>query len=205
MKKTVRVSLSFVSLPKDQFNSFAVLVVVCLTKNAALFPNLPVLITVLDALQKAYQAAMNAAALGGHKDNVALVDARNDLTVALRQTAAYIQSLNLTEAQVLMSGFDVIVWSKTKITLIAPTLTGLDNSISAQLGVSLQALAGAKAYHVQYCTGTGSWVDAGIWPTTKGIVITNLTPGTVYSVRVRGIGGSERYGPWSAVLSLMVT
>ena len=63
----------------------------------------------------------------------------------------------------------------------------------------------AKAYHVQYCAGTGAWVDAGIWPNTKGIVITGLIPGTVYGVRVRGVGGATQYGPWSATVSLMCT
>jgi len=204
MKKTVRVSLSFAGLPKDQLNSFAILVIVCL-KNNLLFPNLPVTIAALTALQAAYQDAMNAAAVGGSKDTAVLAEARDNLVAALRQIAAYIQSLNLTEAQVLTSGYDVVVWSKTKITLVAVTITGLDNSLTTKLGVYLQALAGAKAYHVQYCTGTGTWLDAGIWPTTKGIVILNLTPGTVYSVRVRGIGGSDQYGPWSAAMSLMCT
>jgi hypothetical protein len=46
-------------------------------------------------------------------------------------------------------------------------------------------------------------VDVGIWPNTKGVVITDLTPGTVYSVRIRAIGGSTQYGPWSATISLM--
>ena len=204
MKKTVRVSLSFASLPKDQLNSFAILVIVCL-KNNVLFPNLPVTLAALTTLQAAYQDAMNAAAVGGPKDTSALAEARDNLVAALRQIAAYIQSLNLTEAQLLTSGYDVVVWSKTKITLVAVTITGLDNSLTAQLTVYLQALAGAKAYHVQYCTGAGAWLDAGIWPTTKGIVIPNLTPGTVYSVRVRGIGGSDQYGPWSAAMSLMCT
>jgi hypothetical protein len=64
---------------------------------------------------------------------------------------------------------------------------------------------GAKAYQVQYCTATGAWLDAGIWPNTKEIVITGLLPGTVYGVRVRGVGGSTQYGPWSATVSLMCT
>jgi len=38
----------------------------------------------------------------------------------------------------------------------------------------------AKAYHVQHSAGTGARVDAGIWPDTKGIVLTNLSPGAVY-------------------------
>ncbi len=180
----------------------AILLIVCL-KNNPLFPNLPVTIAALTALQAAYQDAMNAAAVGGPKDTAALKEARDNLVVAMRQIAAYIQSLNLTEAQVLTSGFDVIVWSRTKITILAPTITGLANSLTTPLGVYLQALAGAKAYHVQNCAGSGPWVDAGIWPTTKDIVILNLTPGTVYGVRVRGIGGSAQYGPWSATVSLM--
>jgi hypothetical protein len=190
-------------LPKDQLNSMVILAIVCITKNAALVPNLPVSIIALTALQAAYQDAMNAAAIGGQKDTAALKDARNDLVAALRQIAAYIQSLNLTEAQVLTLGFDVVVWSKTPITLVAPLVSGLDNSQTTRLGVYLQAVNGAKAYHVQYCTGTGAWVEAGIWPNTRGIVILNLTPGTVYGVRVRAVGGSEQYGPWSATLSLM--
>jgi len=205
MKKSVRVGLSFASLPKDEFNSFAILAIVCL-KNNVLFPNLPVTIMALTALQAAYQDAMNAAAVGGAKDTAAMLEARDALVMALRQIAAYIQSLNLTESQVLTSGFDVVVWSKTKITLVAPTGISLDNSITTQLGVSLQAVAGAKAYHVQYSADGGkTWLDVGIWPNTKGIVIQNLTPGTVYGVRIRAIGGSTQYGPWSAPVSLMAT
>ena len=205
MKKSVRVSLSFASLPKDQFNSFAILVIVCL-KNNVLFTNLPITVAALTALQVAYQDAMNAAAVGGTKDTAAMAEARDALVVALRQIAAYIQSLNLTESQVLTSGFDVIVWSKTKITLVAPSGTALDNSITMQLGVSLQAVNGAKAYHVQHSADGGkTWLDVGIWPNTKGIIITNLTPGTVYGVRIRAIGGSTQYGPWSATVSLMAT
>jgi hypothetical protein len=204
-KQPVQVSLAFARYKKDQTNSFAILVVVCLTKYATLFPNLPVAIAALGTLQKAYQAAMNAAAVGGPPDTEALKDAYNDLIVALRLNAAYIQSLNLTAAQILLSGYDVVTYSHSKITLLAPLVTGLDNSITTQLGVWLQAVAGAKAYHVQYCTATGAWVDAGIWPNTKDIVITGLLPGTVYSVRVRGVGGSTQYGPWSATISLMCT
>ena len=103
-------------------------------------------------------------------------------------------------------GFDVVVWSKTKITLLAPTGISLDNSITMQLGVYLQAVAGAKAHHVQSSADGGkTWLDVGIWPNTKGIVIQNLTPGTIYTVRIRAIGGSTQYGPWSPSISLMAT
>jgi hypothetical protein len=204
-KQPVQVSLGFARLKKDEFNSFAILVLVCLGKNAALFPNLPVTLIALAALQKSYQDAMTAAAVGGPPETQAQAEAYNDLVVALRLIAAYIQSLNLTAAQVLLSGFDVVTHSRSTITLVAPLITGLDNSVTTQLGVYFQAVAGAKSYHVQYCTGAGAWLDAGVWPNTKNVVITGLVPGTVYSVRVRGIGGSYQYGPWSATMSLMCT
>ena len=204
-RQPVQLSLAFARLGKNEINSFAILAIVCLGKNAALFPNLPVTLIALTALQKAYQDAMTAAAVGGPPDTEAQAEAYNDLLVALRVIAAYIQSLNLTAAQVLLSGYDVVNHSHSKITLIAPLITGLDNSVTTQLGVSLQAVAGAKAYHVQHCTGTGAWVDAGIWPNTKDIIITGLIAGTVYGVRVRGVGGSAQYGPWSATVSLMCT
>jgi hypothetical protein len=203
-RSTVRVSLAFAKLTKDQFNSFTILVIVCL-KNNPLFPNLPITLAALTALQTAYQDALNAAAVGGPKDTAALAEARDNLLPSLRQIAAYIQSLGLTESQVLTSGFDVVVWSKKPITLVAPTDLTLDNAISGQLAIYVDAVDGAKAYQVQYCTGTGAWLDAGIWPNTKGIIIHQLTPGTVYNVRVRGIGGSTQYGPWSGVVSLMGT
>ena len=204
MKKNVRVALSFATLPKDQLNSFAILAIVCLKTNP-LFPNLPITIAALTALQTAYQNAMSAAAMGGPKDTAAQNEAADALIAALRQIAAYIQSLGLTESQVLTSGFDVVVWSKTKIALLAPVVTGLDNSRTTQLEVWLAAVTGAKAYQVQYCIGTAPWQEAGIFPNTKDIIITNLTPGTVYTVRVRAVGGSTQYSPWSASISLMAT
>jgi hypothetical protein len=204
MKKNVRVALSFATLPKDQLNSFAILAIVCLKTNP-LFPNLPITIAALTALQAAYQNAMSAAAVGGPKDTALQSELADTLIAALRQIAAYIQSLGLTESQVLTSGFDVIVWSKTKITLLAPVVSGLDNSISTQLQVWLTAVTGAKAYQVQSCVGTGAWQEAGIFPSTKDIIIKNLTPGTVNTVRVRAVGGSTQYSPWSASISLMAT
>ena len=37
-RQVVRVALSFAGMPKDQLNSMVILAIVCITKNAALFP-----------------------------------------------------------------------------------------------------------------------------------------------------------------------
>ena len=56
-----------------------------------------------------------------------------------------------------------------------------------QLGVSLQPVANSKAYQAQFCIGTAAWQEAGIFPSTKGIIITGLVAGTTYTVRVRAV------------------
>lgn len=205
MKKTIRVALSFATLTDDQLNSFAILVVACLKTNA-LFPNLPVTIAALTALQEAFQNAMTAAAQGGPLDTAAKNEARDALVVALRQTAGYVQTLalTLTLSQVLSSGFDVVMPKNTPAPLTQPVFK-LDNSMPTQLAVSLSAVPNAKSYQVQFGSGANTWQESGIYPNTKGIVLTNLTPGTVYNVRIRAIGGSTQYSEWSTTMSLMAT
>jgi hypothetical protein len=205
MKKITRVALNFATYTNTQVNNFAILAIVCL-KNNALFPNLPVAIATLTALQTAFQAAMTAVGQGGMGTGAAQQEAREALVSALRQTAAYITSLvpTLTLSQILSSGFDVINTNTTPYPLTQPVFT-LDNSTSGQLFVYLQAVTNAKAYQVQWSTGNGAWQEAGIYPNTKGIVLTNLIPGTVYNVRIRAIGGSTQYSEWSATVSIMAT
>jgi hypothetical protein len=205
MKKNIRVALYFATYTDSQLNNFAILVAVCL-KNNALFPDLPLTLAALGALQDTYQDALTAAATGGRAATAAKNEARTALISALRQIAAYIQSVGLTNASdVLSSGFDIINPNNTPSPLAQPILISLDNSMTGQLGVKLQAVANGKAYQLQYATGTGAWLEAGIFPNTRNLTIPNLTPGTVYNIRVRAVGGSERYSPWSATLSLMCT
>lgn len=206
MKKLIRISLGFATYPKDQLNSFAILVVACL-KNNPLFPNLPVTLAELGTLITAYQDAMNAAAQGGPKDTAALQEARDALVSALRRIAAYIQSLGLSNvSDALTSGFDVVIWNNVQSPLDTPVLTALDNSTSGQLRLRLQAVANARGYQAQWSADGGkTWQEAGIFSNSRDIILPNLTPGTVYAARVRALGGSERYSGWSGSISLMAT
>jgi hypothetical protein len=197
--------MSFATFSDNDVNSFAILVIVCL-KNNLLFPNLPVSIAAFTALQTAFQNAIAAAAQGGTVATAAKIEARDALVSALRQLAAYVQSLTptLTVSQVLSSGFDVVNSNTTPSPLVQPVFT-LDNSASTKLAIYLQAVPNAKAYQMQFAIGTGAWQEAGIYPNTKGIVLTNLTPGTIYNVRIRAVGGSTQYSEWSVAVPMMAT
>lgn len=205
MKKNIRVALSFATFNKDQLNSFLILLLVCLKSNP-LFPNLPVAYADLQALVADYQAKLAASKVGGQGDTAAFIEARDAVIVALRQIAGYIQSLGLTnESDILSSGFDIVVPGKNPQSPLEQPLFRLDNSVPGQLGIILHAVSNAKAYHVQYGTGTGAWVDLGIFPNTRDIVIPNTVAGTVYSARIQAIGGSTQYSPWSMTVTLMST
>ena len=203
MKKVIRVALNFAAFSDKDVNSLAILVIVCL-KNNVLFPNLPVTLAAFTAFQTAFQNAITAAAQGGTVNTALKKEARDALVSVLRQQAAYIQSLapTLTLSQVLTSGFDVVSPNTTPMPLEQPVFT-LDNSINTQLAVYLSAVTNAKAYQMQFSTGAGPWLEAGIYPNTRGIVLTNLIPGTIYNVRIRAIGGSTQYSVWSATVSMM--
>ncbi len=205
MKKIIRVALSFATFPNDELNSFLILMLVCL-KNNPLFPNLPVTYASLQTLVTTFQTNLAAAKVGGPKDTAALNEARDVVVAALRQIAGYIQSLGLTnESDVLSSGFDIVIPGKNPQAPLDQPKASLDNSMPGRLAIYLQAVPNAKAYHVQYCIAAGAWVDLGIFPSTRNMVIPGTIAGTVYSVRVQAIGGSTQYSPWSGVISLMST
>src|ERR1039458_7905027 len=149
MSKHIRIALSFARSTRDQLNCFAILVIACL-KNNPRFPNLPVSIADLSALQTTYQAALTAATIGGPKDTAAFHEARAAMVLALRQIVSHIQSLGLTnESDVMSSGFDVVTPDNRQKPLTLPVLNRLDNSVSGQLAVALRAVPNAKAYHAQ--------------------------------------------------------
>jgi len=203
--KPIRVALWFATFTKDQLNSFAILVLACLKTNP-LFPDLPVKYADLQTLVATYQSTMNAAAQGGPKDTAAFYEAWDALVAALRQTAAYIQSLGLTnESDVLSSGFDIIIPGRHPQEPLSQPVIGLDNTMTGQLLVDIGAVPNAKAYHVQYGNGNGAMADLGIFPSTRNIRIPGTTPGATYSARARAVGGSTQYSSWSAVISLMST
>jgi hypothetical protein len=204
-RNTIRVALTFATFSAKDVNCLLILVIVCM-KNNTLFPNLPVTLASLTAIQTALQNAIAGAAHGGTVNTAVQSEAKDNAIVALRQTAAYVQSLapTLTMSQVLTSGFDVVMPNNKPGPLDTPVFT-LDNSIPAQLAVWLQAVANAKAYQIQISIGTGPWLEAGIAASTQNIVLTNLLSLTVYNVRIRAVGGSTKYSPWSATVSLLVT
>jgi hypothetical protein len=56
---------------------------------------------------------------------------------------------------------------------------------------------------VQIKSGTGNYQPAGVFTQARRMVLTNLIPGTTYTIQVRAVGGSTGHSDWSDPVSHM--
>jgi hypothetical protein len=202
-----RVSMEFGSYADTELDAAAGKVVSGLTKNPA-FPNPPVSAADLGKLASGYHTAIQASMHGGLQLTAAKNNAREALLNALHQEAHYVQSVAGHDLETLLSsGFFASNGSRhTSSPLITPIVALVSDLGTTQLRVRLACVPNAKSYQVQISgNGNAGWQDAGIYTKTRGIVIEQLVPGTVYNVRVRAIGGSTGASGWSDPVSKMAT
>jgi hypothetical protein len=198
-----RVSLSFTGWSDSHLDEFASNIVVSLTGNAA-FPTPLVPLAALGTAQVAFHDAVLAATQGGTQLTALKNEARTALENLLRQEASYVQAIASQNLSTLLSsGFEANSTNRTQSALDAPTVLGLDNGMTSQLLLRMQPVANAKSYEVQTKNG-GGWTPAGVFAQSRGIVLPGLTPGQMYSVQARAIGGSTGYSDWSDPVSHMV-
>jgi hypothetical protein len=90
--------------------------------------------------------------------------------------------------------------------LDAPTILKVVNNGTTQVLLRLSTVTNANSYEIQYTTDGGkTWISGGISSKALRIVLTNLTPGTVYTIQARALGGSTGQSIWSTPVSIMAT
>jgi hypothetical protein len=205
MTPNLKVSRDFTKYSDAGLDEFANGVVAGLTGNAT-FPSPPVKPEDLAKLDVTFRDAI-AAATGDPQDTLAKKTARDALLDGLRQDANYVQTVashNLQ--QLLSSGYYAASNNHVQTSLDPPLIQNLENLVTTKFLLRLTPVLNAKAYHVQTNTnGNGTWTEAGIYTQARRIELGNLTPGTVYNVRARAIGGSTGCSDWCKPNSLMAT
>jgi hypothetical protein len=198
-----RVSLAFSKLSDADLDEFASNVIISLTGNPS-FPTPSVPIIALTPGQVGFHTALLAAANGGKLLTEAKNQKRGILVDMLRQEATYVQGIASQNLLILLSsGFDANSTNRASIQLDTPAVVGLENGLSSQLVLRMQPVANAKSYEVQTKNG-GGWTPAGIFTQARRITLPGLTPGQVYSVQSRAIGGATGYSDWNGPVSHMV-
>ena len=198
-----RVSISFAHLPDADLDEFASNVITSITGNAS-FPTPPVPLIALNAGQTGFHTALLAAANGGKILTASKNQKRGILVDMLRQEATYVQGIASQNLPMLLSsGFDANSTNHSSAQLDSPAVVDLDNGMTSELVLRMQPVVNAKSYEVQTKNG-GGWTPAGIFTQARRITLPGLTPGQVYSVQSRAIGGSTGYSDWSDPVSHMV-
>jgi hypothetical protein len=206
MTINLRVSRDFMNAPANDLANLADDVTDGLTGNPA-FPAPPIAALDLTTLNTTLRTAITAADAGGQQQTAAKNQAYAAVTSALRKDANYveIQSDN-DQVTLLSSGFDIISTNRAQAPLDQPVIVAIINLATTQILIRLLSILNAKSYQMQIATSAnGPWQEAGIYTQARRIVLPGLTPGTVYFVRVRAIGGSTGYSEWSVAVSLMAT
>lgn len=197
--------MAFARMKDNRIGIFASSVVLGLTDNPY-FPDLPVSLADLSAATKNYQTALANATLGGTVQTALKTQARDQLISILRDEAHYVQIIAKNNLPALLSsGFTATDRNTAQSPLVTPVIKQVLNQSSGQLWLRVKRVPNARNYQVRIKVGEGDWVDAGIHPQARKIVLPGLTPGTIYTIQVRALGGRTGYSGWSAGATKMAT
>ncbi len=171
------------------------------------FPDPPVTQVNLQAGLTAFTDALAAQSQGGTQATAAKEQTRLAFIGLLRQLALFVGTVLLAQpgyglAELLSSGFDAVSTNRELQPLDPPSIVGIDNSGEGPLTLRIGPVANARQYEVQFqAAGATDWTSAGMYNSTRGMTVHDLTPGTMYTFRVRALGGSTGQSDWSDPVS----
>lgn len=198
-----KVSVGFRKLPDSELDNFANNVIRAMTGNAN-FPAPPVTIAALQAALDDFIAKCAAARGGAFVDTAAKNNSRRELVEMLRRFAGYVQiHCNNDLAVLLTSGFEAHSTNRAPAPLDQPQGVVIKHGVSGQLIVSVNRVKNTRMYEARIKTDDGDWAPSVFSSDSRRIAFEGLTPGVVYTVQVRSLGGSTGQSDWSDPTSRM--
>lgn len=194
---STKVSLGFAELSDTELDNFAQGVIDALTGNAT-YPTPPVTLANLQAAIDDYTAKMAAAQTGSRADRAAKNNSREVLIEMLRKMATYVQLMcNGDPALLLTSGFEMQSTNRASVELEKPQGLRIKNGVAGQLVARVDAVRNANTYEGRAKTDDGDWLPSIFSGSSRRIVFNSLTPGKMYTIQVRALGGSTGHSDWS--------
>lgn len=200
--KRAKVLVGFTHAPDPVLSDTAGGVLKCMTDNPA-FPEPPVTMQALESAINEFSAGLIAQLQGGTMATAHKKNTRDALVALLRRLAAYVQtSSNGDLAILLSSGFQAANPSRAQQPLAKPINPELRNGLSGQLLAKIKPVPNAKCYETRYAAvapdgAVGPFQSGDICTDSRAVAINNLTPGAMYEVQIRAVGGSTGYSGWS--------
>ena len=159
----------------------------------------------MTTLQQDYSDKLTASRSKGTDRTLAKKVSKKALTDALVADALYCQSVARYDLAALQStGFDVCSKNRSRGPLDTPGLQAIVNGMAGELILRCMGVVNAHSYQPQMSTDGGkTWTDLDDVTGVRHISVTGLTAGTVYTFRIRAVGGTKKYSDWSAPMSHM--
>ncbi len=197
----IRVNLGFAQAADHVIEELAQEVHTGMSGNAD-FPDPPVTMAALATATTNFSNARVAAAQGGPADTAIKEAMRDILVTMLRQLAAYVQLTAANDLpKVLSSGFEAVSTNRASVELPKPTILDVVHAGEGKLKIRPAPLKNVRMWEVRISITPGVWVSAGTFNSTRDMMLTGLTPGAVYTIQVRALGGLTGAGEWSNPVS----
>lgn len=209
--KIIKAVANYANLLPEQILAIGYTILKAMTGNLN-FPNGPVDLGILKTALDTYSNLIGEAKDGGTKAITARDKQGEDVIRMLLGIAAYVELNSKDDMnKFLSSGFQPRSKARTPAQpLDQPVIAVVDQGVSGELLVSIQAVRKAKTYELHFgpvgpagATPT-SWSTLTIAKAKAAISITGLTPGTTYAFQVRAFG-SLGYTEWSDSATRMAT
>jgi len=200
---SIKVSLGFARLSDGELDNFAQGVTNAITGNST-YPTPPVTIPNLQAATDDFTAKMAAAQTGGPADTAAKNNSRQVLLGDLRQVATYVQlKCNNDLSLLLTSGFEAQSTNRASSPLEKPQGLLIKNDGTGRLAAKVDPVRNTSMYEGRAKGPTGDWLPSVFSGDSQRITFSGLTPGTMYTIEVRALGGSTGQSDWSDASSHM--
>jgi len=203
----LRVLLGFADAADHVLEETASEVLTGLYANATIYPTPPVTAADLTTALTNFRSALAEQERSGSQGTAAKDQARAAVITLLRQLALYVQQVIQGNdayglAELLLSGFEAVSTNRAQQPLAAPAILEILNQGEGTVRLRVKPSANARMYEVQkQKEGSTTWEPAGLFSSTRDMIVGDLVPGALYSFRARALGGSTGQSDWSNPVS----
>lgn len=199
----VKVSLGFARISDADLDNFAQGVNGAMTGNVT-YPSPPISMATLETAREDFMTKFTAAQTGGPPHTAAKKESRQRLVGMLRVLAAYVQmSCQDDLALLLRSGFEVQATKGASVPLDRPEGLSVKNGGTGQLVVRVNPVKNKNMYEGRAKLEDSDWMPSVFASDSMHITFTGLTPGKIYTIQVRALGGATGQSDWSDPISHM--
>jgi hypothetical protein len=192
-------------MPDGELGDFVLHIADSLDGNVN-FTTPPITPTALESMGKDFNAAVAACVDGTPIDTAKKNALRDQVTATLDKIANYVEfTVGNDREKLLSSGFKLTKTDRTPAVPGTTSILAVTNVGTGRLGVDLAVAANAWAYIVEYTAQPNGPILTETFTDPHKIILSGLTSGTNYSIRVKVMGSNNQSSEWCEAVIHMAT